>query len=57
MMTTTMTKKGQLLVAFKVLMKDMLNNMVVKINDDDRVAINNTANLMVKEVSIRTDLR
>ena len=56
--TKELTKKEQLKIAFKTLITDMLHTIVGNLNDtDDVIAINNTANLMVREVSIRTDLR
>ena len=53
-----MTKKEQLKVAFKALITDMLHRIVGNLNDsDDVIAIEETANLMVKEVTIRTVLK
>lgn len=60
-----MTKKEQLKVAFKVMLKDLMDKFVpesygsvgAEVSGIVRQEISNTADLMVKEVSIRTDLR
>ena len=52
-----MTKLDQIKVAFRIILKDMIIKSVGILNIDDKVLVNQTAELMVKEVSIRTDLR
>ena len=53
-----LNKKTQLKIAFKRLITDMLHRIVGNLNDtDDQIAIEDTANLMVREVSIRTPLK
>lgn len=55
-----MTKKEQLKAAFRTILKDMMNKLGGNFSIDgdiEKIVANETSELLLKEVSIRTPLR
>ena len=52
-----MTKQEQLKIAFATIIKDVLLGVTSGFDDGDQSTVDETVNELLKEVSIRTDLK
>jgi len=55
--TKELTKKEQLKIAFRVLLKDLFNELIGDLDYDNTDVIDVTADMLLREVSIHTNLK